>query len=88
VTTLSVRSITRQVHQGWVETAESASFLQTPEWADVKKEWRSESIGWFTAEDELVGAGSGLDAIPESVLIREPSGGEMIPKQGILAVRS
>ena len=39
-------------------------------------------------EDELVAAGTGLDAIPESVLIREPSGGEMIPEQGILAVRS
>ena len=57
MTTLVVRSITREVHQGWVEAAESVSFLQTPEWADVKKEWRSESIGWFTTEGELVGAG-------------------------------
>jgi vancomycin resistance protein VanK len=36
------------------------SFLQTPAWARVKTEWRSESIGWFEsagAEQRLVGAG-------------------------------
>ena len=34
------------------------SFLQTPAWAQVKNDWRGESIGWFDAEtpDELIGA--------------------------------
>ena len=32
------------------------SFLQTPAWGKVKKEWRSQSIGWFD-NDQIVGAG-------------------------------
>ena len=31
------------------------SFLQTPAWAQVKNEWRGESIGWFDGST-LVGA--------------------------------
>lgn len=31
------------------------SFLQTPAWAQVKNEWRGESIGWFDG-DSIVGA--------------------------------
>lgn len=52
-----VRTITRDEHVAWVETRESVSFLQTPEWADVKREWRSEHIGWFDAAGAMVGAG-------------------------------
>ncbi|MDX6324377.1 MAG: hypothetical protein QOK15_731, partial [Nocardioidaceae bacterium] len=34
------------------------SFLQVPAWAEVKSEWRHESIGWFReGEREPVGAG-------------------------------
>jgi hypothetical protein len=63
--------------------------LGGPEWTEGREIGRMlTATGLRVDEDELVGAGSGLDAIPESVLIREPSGGEMIPKQGILAVRS
>ncbi|KRA39151.1 MULTISPECIES: lipid II:glycine glycyltransferase FemX [unclassified Nocardioides] len=47
----SVRPITRQIsaaeHRDHLATLPSASFLQTPGWAKVKSEWRSESIGWF-----------------------------------------
>jgi lipid II:glycine glycyltransferase (peptidoglycan interpeptide bridge formation enzyme) len=32
------------------------SFLQTPAWGEVKSEWRRESIGWFDARGDLVGA--------------------------------
>ncbi|MCW2747234.1 MAG: peptidoglycan bridge formation protein FemAB [Nocardioidaceae bacterium] len=32
------------------------SFLQTPAWAQVKSEWRGESIGWFAGEDLVGGA--------------------------------
>lgn len=53
---LQVRTITRAEHAAWVKSRSRVSFLQTPEWADVKREWRGESVGWFAA-DELVGAG-------------------------------
>lgn len=57
MTVLQVREISSQEHQTWVEGRTSVSFLQTPQWADVKKEWRSQSIGWFTQTGQLVGAG-------------------------------
>ena len=47
---ISVRDITAAEHLAWLRTQPSASFLQTPAWADVKKEWRSESVGWFEGE--------------------------------------
>jgi vancomycin resistance protein VanK len=53
---LTVRTITPDQHLDFVRGQRSASFLQTPAWGRVKAEWRSESIGWFRAE-ELVGAG-------------------------------
>jgi vancomycin resistance protein VanK len=53
---LTVRTITPEQHLDFVRAQRSASFLQTPAWGRVKAEWRSESIGWFRAE-ELVGAG-------------------------------
>ena len=54
--TLAVRVITRDQHLAWVASRPSVSFLQLPEWGDVKAGWRSESIGWFEAS-RLVGAG-------------------------------
>ncbi len=39
----------------FLRTHGSVSFLQTPAWAQVKKEWKAESIGW-TRDGELVGA--------------------------------
>ena len=53
---LTVRVITREQHRAWVASRPSVSFLQIPEWADVKSGWRSESLGWFEAS-RLVGAG-------------------------------
>jgi vancomycin resistance protein VanK len=53
---LTVRPITAEQHLAFVARQRSVSFLQTPAWAKVKTEWRSESIGWFSG-DELVGAG-------------------------------
>ena len=32
------------------------SFLQTPAWGRVKRDWRAESVGWFS-DSELVGVG-------------------------------
>lgn len=56
MTNLTVRAISRAEHAAWVESRESVSFLQTPEWADVKREWRAEHLGWFDGE-RIVGAG-------------------------------
>ncbi|MFT3873653.1 MAG: peptidoglycan bridge formation glycyltransferase FemA/FemB family protein [Nocardioides sp.] len=51
---LTVRPISAAEHLAFLRSDEaassgSASFLQTPAWGQVKTEWRSESIGWFTA---------------------------------------
>lgn len=55
-----MRTITTAEHQDFVEraaqTSPDVSFLQTPAWAAVKKEWKHESIGFF-ADGELIGAG-------------------------------
>lgn len=48
---LTVRTITTAEHAAFIATRTSASFLQTPAWAQVKPEWRAESIGWFRGSD-------------------------------------
>jgi len=55
VTDLRVHAISAEEHLAYLHTQYSASFLQTPAWAKVKKEWASRSLGWFDG-DELVGA--------------------------------
>jgi lipid II:glycine glycyltransferase (peptidoglycan interpeptide bridge formation enzyme) len=52
---LSVRPIDAAEHLDFVRTRSSVSFLQTPAWAQVKNDWRGESIGWFDG-DTIVGA--------------------------------
>ena len=54
--TLAVRVITRAQHLDWVAGRRTVSFLQLPEWGEVKAGWRSESLGWFLGS-RLVGAG-------------------------------
>jgi len=44
---IEVRTITADQHLAFINERGSASFLQTPAWADVKSEWRGESIGFF-----------------------------------------
>ena len=53
---LEVRPISSEEHLEFLRRQPSASFLQTPAWAKVKTEWRSESLGWYDA-GALVGAG-------------------------------
>ncbi|MEU6824147.1 peptidoglycan bridge formation glycyltransferase FemA/FemB family protein [Streptomyces atriruber] len=53
---LTVEPISAAEHLAFVRTQRSVSFLQTPAWAHVKTEWRSESLGWFDGP-RLVGAG-------------------------------
>lgn len=52
----SVRPISPTEHRDYLATLPSASFLQTPGWAAVKAEWRSESIGWFDESGRQAGA--------------------------------
>ena len=53
---MQVRPITASAHLAYIATRPSVSFLQTPAWGEVKREWLDESLGWFDG-DELVGAG-------------------------------
>jgi vancomycin resistance protein VanK len=56
---LAVRTISAEEHRAFLRSRESASFLQTPAWAQVKREWKAESIGWSlpgSPGGELVGA--------------------------------
>lgn len=55
-TSITVRPISAARHREFIANRSSASFLQTPAWAQVKPEWESESLGWFVGDD-LVGAG-------------------------------
>lgn len=53
----TVRPLTSAEHLEFIERQpRGVSFLQTPAWAQVKNEWRGESLGWFDGS-ELVGAG-------------------------------
>jgi lipid II:glycine glycyltransferase (peptidoglycan interpeptide bridge formation enzyme) len=52
---LTVRPITSDEHLRHV-TAASGSFLQTPAWGAIKRDWTHESLGWFEGAS-LVGAG-------------------------------
>ncbi|MFC7305967.1 lipid II:glycine glycyltransferase FemX [Streptomyces monticola] len=54
---LTLRTISREQHLAYIQSLPSASHCQVPAWADVKNEWRSESLGWFDKSGELVGAG-------------------------------
>jgi len=62
---LTVRTITTAEHTAFIAGRSSASFLQTPAWAQVKPEWRAESIGWF--RDGPGGTSSTTDAAGELV---------------------
>ncbi|HUP99936.1 MAG TPA: peptidoglycan bridge formation glycyltransferase FemA/FemB family protein [Aeromicrobium sp.] len=55
--TTRVRPISSAEHLEFIAGRESVSFLQTPAWAQVKNEWRGESLGWFAEDGSLVGAG-------------------------------
>ncbi len=53
---IRVRAISASEHLSYIAARGHASFLQTPAWGAVKREWRAESLGWFDG-DSLVGAG-------------------------------
>lgn len=52
---MKVQKISRQQHHSFISQLPSASFLQIPEWAGVKSDWSSESLGILDG-DVLVGA--------------------------------
>lgn len=54
---LRVRRISDDEHLDYIRTRPSVSFLQTPAWGQVKRDWQAESLGWEDAAGGLVGAG-------------------------------
>ncbi len=52
---ITVREITPEEHLAWLRAQPAVSFLQTPAWGQVKRDWRHESLGWFEGE-QMVGA--------------------------------
>ena len=45
---LVVRAICSQTHEDFIQSADGhVSFLQLPQWGEVKVGWKPESIGWF-----------------------------------------
>ena len=52
----SIRVISADEHRAYLATVPSASFLQTPGWAKVKSEWRSEHLAWVDDHGTTVGA--------------------------------
>ncbi|MCG2622020.1 peptidoglycan bridge formation glycyltransferase FemA/FemB family protein [Arthrobacter sp. I2-34] len=53
---LTVRPIEASEHSGNLRSHPHASFLQFPEWANVKPDWRAEILGWFDAGGALRGS--------------------------------
>jgi lipid II:glycine glycyltransferase (peptidoglycan interpeptide bridge formation enzyme) len=53
---IRVRPISASAHLSYITERGHASFLQTPAWGAVKREWRAESLGWFD-DGTLVGVG-------------------------------
>lgn len=53
---IRVRAISASEHLSYIAARGHASFLQTPAWGAVKREWRAESLGWYDG-DALVGVG-------------------------------
>ncbi|KAA1426851.1 aminoacyltransferase [Nocardioides antri] len=51
-----MRVISPEEHRDYLATLPSASFLQTPGWAKVKSEWRSEHLAWVDGSGRPVGA--------------------------------
>lgn len=54
---LTVRTLSRQEHLDYIAGRPSVSFLQTPAWGEVKREWRAESLGWLDEAGTVRGAG-------------------------------
>ena len=52
----SLRTISADEHHDYLATLPTASFLQTPGWAKVKPEWRSEHLAWVDDSGHTVGA--------------------------------
>lgn len=89
---LTVRRITADQHREWIASRPSVSFLQLPQWGEVKVGWRAESVGWFDGSS-LVGAGLVLyrpvPRMPQRSLAYLPEGpdidwlGERMPGRAI-----
>ncbi|MGQ0623110.1 MAG: lipid II:glycine glycyltransferase FemX [Sporichthyaceae bacterium] len=54
--TLTIREITAAEHLAHLGDRGSASFLQTPAWGAVKREWRARSVGWQDSDGKVTGS--------------------------------
>jgi lipid II:glycine glycyltransferase (peptidoglycan interpeptide bridge formation enzyme) len=54
---LQVRRISDAEHLAYIAGRPTVSFLQTPAWGRVKRDWRSESLGWVDSTGTVRGAG-------------------------------
>ncbi|HBF83156.1 MAG TPA: peptidoglycan bridge formation protein FemAB [Streptomyces sp.] len=52
-----LKAITREDHLAFVRSRPAVSHMQVPSWAEVKPDWRAQSLGWFDGNGRLVGAG-------------------------------
>lgn len=50
---LTLRRISSDEHSRFLNTLPGVSILQRPEWAQVKGEWRGESLGWFDGQTQV-----------------------------------
>jgi len=53
VSTLSLRRISSKDHADFLDGRAEVSFLQRPEWALVKPDWRAESLGFFDGDTQV-----------------------------------
>ena len=79
---LQVVEISKSEHEDFLKTQSNFSFLQLPNWANVKAEWQGKSIGFFDNK-KLIGVGLLLSRVvpkinyslwylPEGPVIQEP----------------
>ncbi|WP_030203476.1 peptidoglycan bridge formation glycyltransferase FemA/FemB family protein [Streptomyces sp. NRRL S-87] len=53
---LRIRTLDAGYYRSFLDAHGRASFLQYPSWAEVKDQWRAETVGWQTPSGETTGA--------------------------------
>ena len=92
---LKVLEISKAEHEAFLKQVDNFSFLQLPNWANVKADWQGTSIGFFDNE-KLIGVGLLLARVvpkinyslwylPEGPVIQEPYLSEV--KSWVLALK-
>ena len=77
---VTVRPLSSAEHLDLIRSRPSVSFLQTPAWARVKTEWRSESLGIFDGSEPL---GAGAVELPGVTVPVPPAAGVVTDEPGL-----